>query len=566
MTLVRHLVWSDIRHFRQLLALFMALIALSTAIDAYMPELALQRGTLASIGFTTIILWLAEGVLTALLVARIVQADRLVGTTAFWMTRPIAPLALFAAKATVILLVAGLWPVLCEVALMMFHRVPAGQIALGALQDFGSRALILLALMSVAALTANVTRFLAVCASVIVLAAIATTVYAAFEARRYELVGVVMRAGGSTVAFTARVVYDHTRDILRVAFTIGALLALIVVQYRYRSLGRSILIGATGILLALGMAQLGRYPIVLAESRPPEWAKDLANLRLGVESARLDVAPTVEWGMPIGAVKVQARGELAAVAPGWLAGARLARASVQLADGSRIDGLPVREGLLLPDELYGPGQLHVVKDVLGVTRLEDDYGGRGLATLFVARPEDVSRVSTGPVTYEGTFEIDLTRVTLAASLPLQRGVAFQDGSYRVVIGDVTPNNGALVIGVRHSELQTVFDRKARPGYSFYLRNRVKDEAASGVLISDGPGHTVPFLFGLHLYRSSSAGFAVYPGQLRFRARPGQRRIDADLTDEWLRDAELVIVKSEYDGTVERTLVLEKLEIPAPRKF
>ena len=566
MTVVRHLVVSDVRRFRWPMVALMTLMALSTALDGYLPELAIEGQARMTMEFVVITLWLVEGLLTALVIARLVQRDRLVGTTAFWMTRPIEPMRLFAAKGIVIGAVAVIWPVLCEIVLMAFHHVPAGQIVLGAVQDVGGRALLVLAVMSAAAITAGVTQFFVLCGSVAVAAAVATIVHASLPKSRYELVGGVALLGSSAMVLTARAYYDHTADILRVVMTVAALVALLVVQYRSRSVRRAVVTGLGGAAIALGIAQVGPDSFVAAASRPPEWAREQANPRLGVESRYLSVEPTAEWGLPTGAMKVGVRAaHLAGVAPGYLAGTRVVGATMTLADGSTIESVPNPRAVVLPEEAYGPGQQHVIKDVLGVRSIGDEYASGGSATLFVARREDVPRLSSGPVSYRGRFEIDLTRVTVAGVIPLRRGATFQDGSYRLVVGDIAARGGALVVGVRTSELQSVFDRHVPPSYAFFLRNSGLSEAAAGVLLSDGRGHTVPFLFGLHLYRLSSAGFAVRPGHLQFRARGRQAHVEDDLSDAWLKGAELVVLKSHYEGTVERTLTLDNLTVSPPRR-
>jgi hypothetical protein len=568
MSLIRHLVWSDVRRFHWLIAGLMAVTAVSTALDGFMPEFATDRAALASLGMTAVVLWVAEGLLAALLIARVVQGDRLVGTTAFWFTRPINPIMLFAAKASTIGLVTLVWPVLCEAVLMAFHRVPVGQILLGAIQDFGWRALLVFALMSAAAITANITRYVILCASVVVAAAIGSAVYALAEKDRGSVIATVTLtvAGSSTFAFSPRAVYDHTADILRVVLTLVSLIALVVIQYRHRSIRKALLIGVAGVAVSIAAASLGPPSVVRADSRPPAWTDAETALSIGIDARSMEVMPTMDFGLPAGAVKVSARAQLSGVAPAWLASSRLAHATVTLADGSSINGLPFPRGFLLPEDFYGPGQVQAVKQVLGVRSLGDErYASGGMATLFLARREDVTRLASGPASYRGSFEIDLTQLTVASTLPLTRGATFQEGSYRLAIGEITPLDGALIIGVRSSDLQTVFDRQLRPSYSFYLRNRDKSEAAGGMLVSEGTGHLVPFLFGLHLYRSSSAGFTVYPGQLHFRASPGQRHIEADLTEEWLKGAELVIVRSKYEGTVERTVALDGLQVK-PRTF
>ncbi len=102
------------------------------------------------------------------LITLIVQEQPLVGTNAFWMTRPIPPRALLAAKVVLVSATMVLAPVLAEVVLMIVYDVPAGEIAAVAAQSAVFWALWGVIVMAFAALTPNMARFALAVSGVIV--------------------------------------------------------------------------------------------------------------------------------------------------------------------------------------------------------------------------------------------------------------------------------------------------------------------------------------------------------------------------------------------------------------
>src|SRR5262249_27064708 len=106
------------------------------------------------------IITIAAALQLMLLVANHIQAERLVGTTAFWMTRPIPRTTLLASK----LLGLALWvlvpTLMLETILMAAFHVPIATIVLAWVEQGWSVALVLLALLFAATLTATATRML----------------------------------------------------------------------------------------------------------------------------------------------------------------------------------------------------------------------------------------------------------------------------------------------------------------------------------------------------------------------------------------------------------------------
>ena len=99
MTLVLHLIRWDIRRFQILLPLWLLLVAASAALEGAWPAMAVAMAARQTVGITGNLLAVAEVLFSVVFIALVVQEHPLVGTTAFWMTRPMPPRALLASKA-----------------------------------------------------------------------------------------------------------------------------------------------------------------------------------------------------------------------------------------------------------------------------------------------------------------------------------------------------------------------------------------------------------------------------------------------------------------------------------
>ncbi len=126
--MIRHLITTDLRRFRWLLAAWCALIGAYTTMMLIEPawvgqDLQHQRlefglGLLATVVFIT----------TIVLAALVVQGDATIGTDAFWLTRPIHPWQLLSAKAIVLMLALIVLPGVIEIAVMAGSHMPAAAI------------------------------------------------------------------------------------------------------------------------------------------------------------------------------------------------------------------------------------------------------------------------------------------------------------------------------------------------------------------------------------------------------------------------------------------------------
>ncbi len=154
-------------------------------------------------------------------------------------------------------------------------------------------------------------------------------------------------------------------------------------------------------------------------------------------------------------------------------------------------------------------------------------------------------------TYRGEFAIALTQMAIAGTLPFTPGAAFRDRHMGFQIDDVLREDARLRIRGRMFTVRTLFDRTPGPSYKFFIRNRSRAEA------SELDFYQRPALTGWALVPRTS-GFEVFVAEPIFRWRDaGLPQLD----ETWLAEAELVIVRSTYRGSVLRTLEMTGVRVP-----
>ncbi len=117
--------------------------------------------------------WVVEALLTVVLISLIVHAHPTVGTNAFWLTRPVPPGVLLAAKLLLLTAVLIVLPTVADAVLLAFYHVPPA-IAAGVLLQSSSIQLVLVLVLAVgAAVTLNLARFAILCGAVILTVAVA---------------------------------------------------------------------------------------------------------------------------------------------------------------------------------------------------------------------------------------------------------------------------------------------------------------------------------------------------------------------------------------------------------
>ncbi len=268
MSQILHIMRKDLRRLRWLVALWLAILAARTLLvvnGAAAADSSVATGLLVQQMWDTM-MWL-QFVLAALIVARLVLEEPLVGLTPFWLTRPYDAGSLLREK----LLVAGIvlvgLPVVAE--LIMLSLFDAGPQALGRAGSTGVIAYTgwVLTLMALSTLVPSLSSFVM---TVIGIGAVAVLVPT-------TLFGFATIWMDEVPGYTPSGPPDATPAIVMVGVYLAAAVAVVTYQYLHRRRGVAAGIAVAGLVAAVVLPMVWPFPFARNEQiRPGDWAAKVA--------------------------------------------------------------------------------------------------------------------------------------------------------------------------------------------------------------------------------------------------------------------------------------------------
>jgi hypothetical protein len=578
MTILTHLARADARRFLLLIAAWIAVVIGATVLAGVDPLVVRDPELRPVFGLGMLLESLAGTALALTLIALVVQQHPLVGTDAWWMTRPVAPQTLLGSRLILIVILVVVVPAVCDAVLMAVYRVPAGQMARVSLEWALLRGVGMLLVMAAAAVTKTFARFVLLAGACLIGAAVAVNL--ALMLAVSDVQGAIFSVSSDFAAALVSRPADPTALVAAwIAIAIAGLL-LLRSQYTTRSRPRSVAIGIAGAILAVAVGVAWPWPLLHAESDAPAWAASPDALRLEAppqavyfDNAGIQIGD-VQPGDPPRWRTVHARVYVRNVPDGWVVTGHAKEAYLDV-DGRRVTGGPFRLSRMLPASSAEPNPMRAaLQHVLGVEVVAGSgLAGGGLAPILTARATEVP-AGTVAVTYRGAFVLDMMELQEAGVRPLQPGAVFQDDSYRIVVDEVQSRERGAALRVRTSRATSVYDRRPPPTYLFFLRNTGAREAVVGAVKQSRSFPQFPgeFFLGRYGYMASPFGFIAQAAELNFPSTFAAQLPSAmskgpggDWTDDaWLRDAELVIVKAIDGGSVTRRVEITGLTINPAR--
>lgn len=557
MTLLAHLVGADLRRSVPLLCAWFAVAILSAVAPCVMPMIAGGNlRVLSSLEVAAALVAIAYPLVLVVLVSHVVHAHPLVGTTAFWMTRPIPPGALLASKLLVLGAAAILAPIAIEAIRMMAHGVPWTE-QIGVTADTGlSHALLLAVLMFGAAVTANLLRFVML-------------IGATLMALAMVLVALAVLIIGGPVPQTLpewSEIPDPTRRVVETGLLMAVAACALTLQYFTRFRARVAIVAIAGAVGAVLMAGAWPWPVLRPANDPPDWARRDSALRLTFDAA--GETSTFPFAGVDGGSWLGVRGpvRLAGIEPGYTARVGVVEATLQSDRGTVASYRELRPAQIpVAGEPLHPA-LAVPRAVLRVERLATAPWWRPeLPTLFVADGAALQEGTPDAGHYRGRLRVALQRYEIEAVVPVSAGARHHRGAYRVVLDVVQERFGNVSVQAHESMADSSFDWRPATSYAYYLRNEALREAI--------PGTARPIGAAANALRFLPFGISAGVQQSEFTARelllqfsvPENMEGEAIVVDAtWLAGAELVIVRMTPAGTVERELEIPdfRLDLPA----
>lgn len=522
----------------------------------------------------TLLAWLVALLkigLLVLVVSQFVQQDSTVGSTAFWLSRPISGKRLLAGKSLFLALTVILPAFLTEVLLLLLHGVTLYDTVRSIPQILLFQCLVLALLMMLAALTRNLPRLIFVGILAVVGVVLVQYIFSVFL--RWLDPYVIQPQQNALIQTIAAVVRrNRWDDSLYYSGLIGFLLFLLVValvvvchQYLTRRTKRSMILASSvfpGVLVFMTFWTWDywpdEYPLYEGILDPEKVTariqeKSLRNHRWhkpGREEGWLLHGNVTVDNLPAGLAVLPGRFTASLFSPsGKTLDQYRGSTSYDFRDRSprfhrfREKDLDTKKAALLSQSLGDVGFLN-----------SEQFRGKPHLELLWISQEIHNRYSGDEIVYEAEMHFLVQRDTITR-MRLEPGVRYDRDSDHAAILAVTSQNDAWIVHLREtSHKLTLDDWKA---VRYLLVNFSRKEALFGRR-SFGPDSLSSFLLFSDIYQMLQIRRPTLSFDLPSETFP----IDAT----WLQGAELVRVETRDLGWFSKTIRIEDFvmdRIPGP---
>ena len=546
-----HIIGKDIRDLRLLLPLAgwwtvsvlqPLLISVSPRLPSSPPAFEMMSGVFLG-GLAWLLAALDLGLLV-LIVSQLAQRDSTVGTTAFWLSRPISGARLLAGKSLFLLLAVILPTVAVQFLMLLFNGVTLYDAVRSAPQIVVLQLLVLSALMMLACLTPNLSRML--------------------------FLGVIAAVGLAIVQYTLRVPLLRNRwdrsldDSAAIGFSLFLLavaLAVVCHQYLARRTKRSLILASSvlpGMILFLTLWPWDFWPTEFPVAR------DILDPEQVAARFEVDSLEFHRWTNPKGEEWLTLRGDLAVdSAPAGLVVIPAGLSAKQFSSSGRV--LARHRGRsrhLYPDlspryrsyfdEHLDEERAEVLAQSLGGVRflnLDAPPWRRPWAMLEVGQ-QRYDKLAGAPTVYEAQVEFVVQRDRMQ-TMRLESGSSYERGSDHgrilAVMGLLyRPSEQGFNIQFSESDHRLTLDA-AKP-VRYLVVNPTRREALLGRRNFFFPST----LASPHPWSGISSMLRVTRPSLEFRLPEGSPA----LPENWLEGAKLIRVETTHLGVFSKTIRIE----------
>lgn len=555
-----HIMRKDARRLRWVLALWLAVLAARVTLSLNGAAAAGESlGTGLFLRELAGTMGMVELLVTALIVARLVHEEPLVGFTAFWLTRPynvgtlILAKLLFAGVALVVL------PLFADLVTMaMLDAGPLALVRGGSSFAVGYAAWVL-SLMVIATLTPSLGAFVMTILGIV----------AGVSMLLAALVGVAALWSAEPSGYTPPEVPDATGGVVMLVVYLCAALSVVVYQYRHRRWRMAGGLAVAGLAATIVVPMFWPWSFARGEKiQPGPWAANAVAVH--DRSWGTEVSDVDRFGRGVPRRYVNARVTLSGLPP------EVSVQSIGVRSSLRFDdGVVVESG-----QMGGFGQSFtpsVVQAALGGVELlnpDDVFNQRQEGSPMITLTEEQFvryRGRTGRL--DANVDFHLLRTREIGTLAMMPGAAIDGGVSRIEVVSTRRRADSQEVTLRQWHARSPLSIDPRTHQRQYaLRHRSRAEALMGGEESAWPmggrGNAAMSLLRLPLammganFSYGSSGGGGFSSETRLLRFPGRGFGKAPRLDpSWFDEVELVVIETVAEGPVMRAVVIQEFEIP-----
>lgn len=448
MNLTLHQFRKDLFRLRLPVALWLVLVLLRAAL--VIPGLA-EPGEDASLQvlyrlFTTLVP-LLQNILLLVMVPLLIQEEPLVGTTAFWFTRPIDGQMLFRSKMMLVAVIFILPPFVTEMVILAIHGSSASQLALAVPEILLEDMKFLVYVIILSALTQTFARYALLGASIFIsyyLLGIVAVILLSY----FEMPSFLRGARGAGLA--------DSQYVASTVAVIAIAVLILVDQYRRRDTRRAWFRvgGAVLVTFMIGHFWPGDFLPHRHDRRETEIDTSAVSLAVSADPRLRQLSDAYRFRSKDEAKKsISGQLELTGLPPGYVAEPSRVKASLKVSDGTVVTHRGYEYSGF--DRKWNAA---VVQHTLGGAKILNPVAEKAVSvTLLSVKDELFGKYSTTPGVYSAEVEFVLKRYEAAGDLPVKPKARYDRGSEHSVITQVLKQTGAAIVLLCESKVSLFFD-------------------------------------------------------------------------------------------------------------
>ncbi|MCE0499548.1 MAG: hypothetical protein LV481_16540 [Methylacidiphilales bacterium] len=442
MNLVLHQFRKDILRTRVVLALWLLLVVLQFALvgwtakpgDAVMQSLYPMLSELLTV---------FNYLLVLVLVPLLVHQEPLVGTTAFWFTRPLARTTLLASKALYILMLISL-PILAQSIVFLANGVTLHDIALAAPELLINNLSWILIIATLAVFTPNFARFAIVGAIILVIQ------YLALFAVQMVM---LMKNPQGFISTLASLTSSRALVVSLIMLGFGS--GVVLLQYLTRRFTLAITLAITSLILSLLVPYVWSWDFLKPSIQIVEdtgFKADSVSANLTSPILTLD-QPALRGGTPLKLI----RGNMTFKnkPEGYIVQIGAIDSVLKSADGQKIPLQPANGQIGFSGNI-DPDAVELALGGVPVLNMAYYNSSQNQQVLFNLDAENYGRYANTPLDYSASLACTACKYVATTELPLTKGARFDRGSEHLIVTDVLNQPDGVNLLLRQRNVRLLF--------------------------------------------------------------------------------------------------------------
>jgi hypothetical protein len=504
-----------------------------------------------------------QGLMMIVVIPLIIQNDSVVGTTAFWYTRPILRKSLLLSKSLAMLTVLILPLLMAELFVLAFNGASGYHLALAVPEVIIEKLAFITPFVILAAVTPKLSRYalvgvivFAVYVVIMILLSVAGMIFP-----------VIKQIGNSNIYKTASLEASYTTAKCLYTIIIGGL--LIGYQFMSRRTSRTAMLFVAACIVLWTGTLFWNFDFLQESATVESSAIKVEGLSLSFDSQCLMVSDEFRFNKSdLRGKSISTKNTVRGLPEGHFAILkRMQDAKMEYPDGSVLDSRYVSTSKRLG--YYNEEFMPSIQKVLGNVKLVNPFDGKFSYTeIFSLDGANLLKYKDKAGTYSARASLDIYKYDIVSEVPLGEGAEGAFGAEQVVVYDVLERDNAVSVVLLEKKINLLFDRRIKKVSRLDMSQNIYSEYSPVyLLINRERGEA--FLPEERDNTQVNAMDALGPMRVRTKSKlldftdiNNRNSVLPEMNKEWLAGATLVRMNAVLTGTADVDFRVEDFSLPS----